>query len=117
MGSAVIVDVGFLNIGRISGSSFLESAFHNCRFRGGVAESDTKFTSCKFIRGGFENIHLKEVDFYGNCYINYSAFAGCSFTYSTFTKCTFRNSSLNPNIFVNPALLLSPILIFAICSQ
>jgi uncharacterized protein YjbI with pentapeptide repeats len=111
MGSAVIVDVGFLNIGRISGSSFLESAFHNCRFRGGVAESDTKFTSCKFYKGGFENIHLKEVDFYGTTHDGVifdgenlrSTFVlkmdQCSFNYSTFTKCTFRNCYINYSAF------------------
>ena len=113
MGSAVIVDVGFLNIGRISGSSFLESAFHNCRFRGGVAESDTKFTSCKFYRGSFENIHLKEVDFYGTSHDGV-IFDGeslknpfglkmdqCSFNYSSFTNCIFRNCYISFSAFAS----------------
>ncbi len=113
MGSAVIVDVGFLNIGRLSGSSFLESAFHNCRFRGGVAESDTKFTNCKFYRGSFENIHLNQVDFYGTTHEGI-IFDGenlrntfvlkmdqCSLNYSTFTKCIFRNCYINFSAFAD----------------
>jgi uncharacterized protein YjbI with pentapeptide repeats len=111
VGSAVIVDVGFLNIGRISGSSFLESAFHNCRFRGGIAESGTSFRSCTFSKGSFENIHLQEVDFYGTTH-NGAIFDGenlrntfvlkmdhCSFNYSAFTKCTFRNCYINLSAF------------------
>jgi uncharacterized protein YjbI with pentapeptide repeats len=113
MGSAVIVDVGFLNIGRISGSSFLESALHNCRFRGGVAESDTKFTNCKFYKGSFENIHLKEVDFYGATHDGV-IFDGenlrnmfvlkmdhCSFNYSSFTNCVFRNCFISFSSFAS----------------
>jgi len=112
MGSAVIVDVGFLNIGRISGSSFLGSTFHNCQFRGGTAELDTKFTSCKFVRGSFENIHLKGVDFKGSHFegvifdgqhikntfvlkIEQSSFTPYYYeqtsTQSSFKDCIFRN--------------------------
>jgi uncharacterized protein YjbI with pentapeptide repeats len=111
--SSTIVDVGFLNIGRISGSSFEWNTFYNCRFRGGMAEPGTSFRSCKFSKGSFENIHLKEVDFYGTAHDGV-VFDGenlkstfvlkmdqCSFNYSTFTKCTFRNCYINYSAFAD----------------
>jgi len=92
--AATIVDVGFLNIDHIRFTSFENTNLHNCRFRGGVAELDTKFTSCKFYRGSFENIYLKEVDFYatthegvtfdGETARNILKMDQCSFNYSSF---------------------------------
>jgi uncharacterized protein YjbI with pentapeptide repeats len=111
--AATIVDVGFLNIDRIRFTSFENTNLHNCRFRGGVAELDTKFTSCKFFRGSFENIYLKGVDFYGTVHDGV-IFDGenprstfllkmdqCSFNYSTFTKCTFKNCYINYSAFAD----------------
>src|SRR6202008_3571049 len=66
--SSTIVDVGFLNIGRISGSSFAGNTFYNCRFQGGVAEPDTSFRNCRFIKGSFENMRLRETDFAESTY-------------------------------------------------
>jgi len=101
--SSTIVDVGFLNIGRISGSSFEWNTFYNCTFRGGTAEPGTTFENCKFFKGRFEKIYLQQVNF-NTITCEEVVFDGgdvrhpstlkmyqCSFTGASFTNCTFRN--------------------------
>jgi uncharacterized protein YjbI with pentapeptide repeats len=112
IGSAVIVDVGFLNIGRINGTSFSNTNLHDCQFRGGEAKSNTSFESCKFYKGRFENIYLEQVNF-NTTTCEGVVFDGetvrhpatlrmyqCSFIGSSFTNCIFRNCIIESSAFV-----------------
>lgn len=112
IGSAVIVDVGFLNIGSISGTSFSNTNLHDCQFRGGEAKSNTSFESCKFFKGRFENIYLEQVNFntvtcegvvFDGEPVKHPAILKmnqCSFTSSSFSNCTFRNCILDSSAFL-----------------
>jgi len=110
--SSTIVDVGFLNIGRISGSSFEWNTFYNCAFQGGTAEPGTTFENCKFLKGRFEQIDLQQVNFNSvSCeevvfdgktkrYPSTLKMYQCSFTGSSFSNCTFKDCMIESSALV-----------------
>lgn len=115
--SAVLVDVGFNNISRISGTTFEGSKLYNCKFRGGSIDAASSFKNCKFYEGCFEDVLLKDVDFYGSD-LNDFAFRSrmvredvklqmirTSFNYSLFNKCVFKNCVISHSAFASCAFI------------